>query len=134
MSHPDRILGSLAWSCSDDRYATPEALSAAIRRYHLAVFESDERWQPDELVLASPRVSVIFECWEGDDQRERRLELSCDDPRGFTALALIYGIHEGIAEHLQTYEASLGDHCFFEGLVRSDAPGEFPTYWVRFGS
>ncbi len=135
MSHPDSLLRSLAWTCDDTPYASPEAFAAAIRDYQIAIFKSDERWQPDEVVLASPRVSVYFECWEGDDQFDRRLDLVSDDPRGFTTLALMYGIHQGVAAHLRADGShSLGDHCFFEGLVHRRADAEQPSYDVRFGS
>jgi hypothetical protein len=134
MSHPDQLLRSLAWTCDDTVYASPEAFSTAIRDYQIAIFKSDERWRPDEVLLASPRVTVYFECWEGDDQFERPLELASDDPRGFTTLALMYGIHQGIAAHLRAHAATLGDHCFFEGLVRRDDDAEQPSYDIRFGS
>lgn len=129
---PSRILPALSWSFGSARYASPEALSDALRRYQLDIHEED-RWNPDALVLATPRVIIQFEAWRGDSEIEPDFELSAAGPEGFTALDLMYGVVTGIARVCDEQGADLGDHHFFEGLILSQ-PGPPPVYHVRCGS
>jgi hypothetical protein len=110
-SHPDRA-----------------AFVQAVRDYHIGILKTDERWRPDDVVIPAPRVSIIYDYWEGENQLDRVATFDADDGRGFTAGELLWKINEDAAPRLQQQ-----DHVFFEGLGLNAKSAE-PAYYMRLGS
>jgi hypothetical protein len=131
---PKRLLKDVVWMLRPILYTDREELAAAVRDYHMAIVNSDERWRPHERVLAARRITLCFECWEGDDEFEIELELETQDPEGWTTLDLLFAVHQRVADHLTSDGATLGDHCFFEGLSLRSASDDPPSYYLNLGS
>ena len=127
---PDTVLPGLCWSFRGGTYADRDAFDRKVRQYQIDTLEKD-CWAPQTVVLPCPRVRVAFMYWQGDDQLDGLLELVSDDGAGFTALELLFKIHNAVVGPLQ------GDnHCFFEGLGlhSNQAAGKPPLYVLGQGS
>jgi hypothetical protein len=89
-------------------------------------------WDPQELVLKSPRVKIRHERWDDDENGEAEtvIELSTRNPTGFTASELVFKMHNAVVEYLRDM-----DHKFYERLVLDeDASGDVPLYEIMLGS
>ena len=131
---PKRLLKDVVWVLRPILYTDREEFAAAVRDYHMAIVNSDDRWRPHERVLAARRISLWFECWEGDDEFEVTIELATEDPEGWTTLDLLFAVHQRVVDHLKADNATLGDHCFFEGLSLRSADDDPPSYDLFLGS
>jgi hypothetical protein len=131
---PKLLLDQVVWILRPTHFADRDEFNAAVRDYHVRILDSDERWRPEERVLAVPKLLLCFECWEGEDQNDITLELATEDPEGWTTLDLLYAIHQQIVGHLQANDGTLGDHCFFEGLSLRSADADVPVYDLDLGS
>jgi hypothetical protein len=131
---PKRLLKNVVWMLRPILYTDREEFDAAVRSYHMRILKSDERWRPHERVLATPKILLCFECWEGDDQNDATVELATTDPEGWTNLDLLFAVHQRVADYLSTRDGSLGDHCFFEGLSLRSGKGDPPAYEIDLGS
>ena len=73
------------------------------------------RWNPTELVL--PNIKTITLWYEGLDEEaealdEKSIELKTENPVGFSALDLLYTIHNAVVTEMNEI-----DHHFFEGIT-----------------
>jgi len=126
---PPVILKEIAWSFTNTTYNSVDQFNEEVKQYQLDIFQED-RWQPENVVLNSPRFLMEYEFWtdEGDEQVET-VEVTSNKPH-FTAGELLFEIHNLLAEKY------LGDHVFFEGLNYSEegAATDLPKYELRLGS
>ncbi len=114
---PEEIMGDTLWSFAGDTYDTRAEFSDEVREYHLDI-EGEDTWRPDEVVLPVPRVKVSYEYWNDDgDEEEAELDLTAENGKNFTALDLLFQIHNAVVERLRDM-----DHHFFEGLEVESAP------------
>ena len=128
---PRLIMNRVAWSLTGQPYTDRAAFEADVRQYHIDILDSDERWKPDELVIPAPRIGVAY---EGLDEQamaldERYMELDAASPEGFTALDLLFQVHNAVVEELSKI-----DHHFFEGFSLSSTGSEIPCYRLHQGS
>lgn len=127
-----RILSQVLWSFSR-RFDDRSSFDAAVRRYHLDIVKSDERWRPEALVVPCQMVRVHFEYWElepTEREVEETLALKTEHAAGFTALELLFQIHREVTTKLAPM-----DRKFFEGLsLRSADTDGVPFYWLSLGS
>ena len=131
---PKRLLKDVLWMLRPILYTDREEFAAAVRDYHMRILDSDERWRPHERVLASRKITLCFECWKGDHEHEIELKLETQDPEGWTTLDLLFAVHQRVVDHLTSEGATLGDHCFFEGLSLRSGEQQPPVYDLRLGS
>lgn len=131
MTHPQSLLGNIAWSCKRQAYADPAAFGAAVQEYQDEIMAGRSSWAPDQVVLRAASVEVQFRCWnqEGTDQPEETL--AADDGQSFTMLELMHKVCDGLGRRLLERDYYLYDHCFFEGLALAE---QTPRYHVNFGS
>jgi hypothetical protein len=127
---PPRLLQNVRWSFPVTAPADPVAFDAAVWQHQYEDGNHD-CWDPEEVVLGSPRVCVSYLCWRDGEQVEPVVELAGDDGKSFRAGELLFKIHRAVAEDLQR-----GDHRFLEGMVlaRPPQPGQPPLYGLRLGS
>lgn len=131
---PKRLLKNVVWTMRPVLFEDREEFNAAVRNYHMDIVNSDERWRPQERVLAAARISLCFECWVDDDQIEATVELATNDPEGWTTLDLLFAVHQRVTDYLSAHKGTLGDHCFFEGLSLRSDKREPPVYDLDLGS
>lgn len=127
------IMNGVCWNLRGHAYDTPDTFDKAVRQYHMDIIGDTERWTPDELVV--PRSAIVVD-YEGLNREamaldERSLELKASTPGGFTALDLLFQLHNAVFEELSEI-----DHSFFEGfrLVASTADAKVPHYRLCQGS
>src|SRR5262249_14208266 len=122
---PRHLLDNVGWSFPEDVPADAAGFEAAVwQQQYLS--GNDHRWDPEEVVLGSPRVRFNYLCWRGDDQVEPTVELVSDNHEWFRAGELLFKIHRAVAPDLQR-----GDHRFLEGLTLyfpPPPPGQPPFY------
>jgi uncharacterized protein (TIGR02996 family) len=131
-ARPQRLLEGIYWSFVGKPFAAQADFDAAVGRGQVEIIW-ENNWNPGEIVLPHPRVSVRYMCWEGGRQLRPVLDLTSDNGEFFTAGELLFKIHNAVVEQLRQI-----DHHFFEGLVREQGEGsrgeEPPLYRMRQGS
>jgi hypothetical protein len=128
---PRDVMGSTLWSFIGTTFDDPATFSEEVRQYHIDVTGKDT-WAPDLVVLPVPHVQLAYEYWDdNDDQIEDVLDLKSSNGRDFTALDLLFQLHNAVVEEIRD-----GDHHFFEGLtLDTEVPtGEIPQYLLNLGS
>jgi hypothetical protein len=121
---PKNLLRDVYWSFGGQAFENQAEFSEKIRQYQIDIKEKDD-WEPENVVLQTPLINLIYEFWEGDEEVEKRVEITADNGESLTAGELLFKIHNLVTENLREM-----DHCFFEGLTL-DKP---PTYWLSLGS
>ena len=132
-------LNDIAWSFSSIIYTSKEEFSKAITDYQIAIFQTDEKWKPNETAFDFPELQIQYEAWitgsekllnnetlldeedafdednsdEGMFQVEIAAHLHADNGENFTALEFLFKTHNQLANK------DLGDHVFFEGTDES---------------
>jgi hypothetical protein len=129
-SLPATLLPDLAWSFTGTRFADVQAFSEEVRQYQIDIIGEDS-WNPGQVVLPLARVLVAYECWKGDEQATLTVELASVGGQHFTALGLMFQLHNAVVEDLRDI-----DHHFFEGLGLNSLPvaGLPPLYLLHQGS
>ena len=127
---PRNIMRDTLWSFTGDTFDSSEAFSEAVQQYHMDITGKDT-WEPDLMVLPAPRVTVAYTYFGYDDEEEATIELTAANDRDFTALDLLFKIHNAVIDQL-----SGDDHHFFEGLSLNSAPSgnSPPLYLLDLGS
>jgi hypothetical protein len=125
---PRELMGDVQWSFTGEAYPSLEEFIEAVREYHGEI-RGDDAWRPDEVVLRCRRVRVEHE-FSWDEEDEARVELTADDPRGFTAGELLFKVHNAFVHQLRD-----GDHVFFEGfsLLEEQGANAPPLYDIDLG-
>ncbi len=142
-----RLLPNVVWNFTGESYETPEAFNEAVTRYQQEIVGEGANWNPREVLIEHPQVDIIYECWpekteplsanetlieaydDGDyEEREVSVRFVADDDRAFTALELLYKLHQ----HLRN--KALVDHSFFEGLSPADEQQQSPLFHLYCGS
>jgi hypothetical protein len=132
--YPRDLMEDTLWSFTGPRFRSQARLEAAVRQYHRRL-EAEDRWQPDTLVLACPRVRIRPDFWDDllpEEAEDLIVEVVADDPSGFTAGELLFKVHNVF---LKRFAELAGDYTFFEGFHLIEAPqGAAPLYDIRLGS
>ena len=144
-----KILPDVAWNFARSTYSTVDEFNQAVADYNTKIMEDRANWQPDKVVVEHPTIDILYECWaksgepvadneeliqaykDGDyEEREVLVRFSADNEQHFTALELLYKIHQ------QLRNKELGDHTFFEGLTPDNEQndGATPIYHLYCGS
>ena len=128
--YPKERMQEILWSFSGGQYVFREDFIREVTKYNA----ESGGWIPDEMVLASLRLTVQYFYWddEEDDEIEEDFDLTADNDAGFTARELLFKIHNQVIENLGNE-----DHHFFEGLTlweetRDDT--DAPRYLLNQGS
>ncbi|MBO6200830.1 MAG: hypothetical protein J6N74_04330 [Chryseobacterium sp.] len=128
-------LNEIAWSFSSKIYTSQEQFNQEIIDYQKAIYKTDEKWKPNEIVFDFPELQIQYEAWitdasqlldnetlldeedafdeDNSDQGMFQVEvvshLKADNGANFTALEFLFKSHN------QQANKELGDHVFFEG-------------------
>ena len=148
-------LNKIAWSFSSESYSDAEAFNQKVAEYQKDIYNTAERWNPNEIVLDAPEVQIQYEAWitkssdllendqlmsdhedifdeEPEDdgyQVEIIAKFKADNGKNFTALEFLMKTHN------QQVNKELGDHVFFEGIDDHPTIVEgVPTYYIACGS
>ena len=107
----NQIMADTIWSFIGEKFRDRTAFSDEVREYHLDI-DGEDSWKPEEVVLDAPRVQVAYEYWDDEgEELEALLDLTAANAKNFTALDLLFQLHNATVEHLRD-----NDHHFFEGL------------------
>jgi len=126
------------WVFDGKPFASEAECTAAVTEYHNSISsklkEPGPTWDPQQLLLKSPRVKIRHERWDDEHDEEAEaetvIELSTRNPAGFTAGELMFKMHYAVVEYLRDM-----DHRFYEGLILDeDASGPVPLYEIMLGS
>jgi hypothetical protein len=123
---PRRVMADVYWSFGRPNYATRAEFDEAVRLY-----QPDETWRPEEVVIPRPYVKIQYLTWKRGKQIEPVFELTADNGASFTAGELLFKVHSAVADSLRKL-----DHKYFEGFRLAGDPGinEVPLYDVNLGS
>lgn len=137
------LLKDITWAFNGIHYVTPEDFNKAITRYQLDAGRQESFWDPEIIVLETPSVLVVYayyitpvdirfedECFldedeadiqvsdpdEENEQREVAVTFRADNGYYFTALELMYKLHQRL------WHRQLGDRIYFEGLLLCNMP------------
>ena len=126
--YPRDLMQDVCWSFTGPTFTDQAKFVEAVRQYGREI-RGECIWDPDEVVLPSSRVRIEHDYAEEPD--ESSVELTTDNPTGFTAGELLFKVHNAFVDQL-----SEGDHVFFEGFTlmkkpRGDTP---PLYEIDLGS
>jgi hypothetical protein len=149
-----KIFEKTAWNFNKD-VDSKEEFKKEIDRYQTAIMQGKSTWDPDAVVLESPKVDIQYMVWvkgeEDMQDNEKLLEededffdadnaedgmfqaeiigrFKADNGKNFTALELLYKVHR----QMQTKD--LGDHTFFEGFSENDYEDGTPAFFLDCGS
>lgn len=141
------ILRNIAWRFDHTDYPAREAFSAEVARYQFDILKERAVWHPNEVVIDSPAVDLVYKYWvtgndavfadeelhnpvDEDEEISVTATFTADNGDSFTALELLHKLHQRLRHR------DLGDHYFFEGLVASEAaePQQPPLFYLRCGS
>ena len=126
---PATMLQDVSWTFRGPTFDEQGSFEAAVREYQSP--DQGEVWQPEEVVLRSPRVRVSPDVhWYLSDE-DPVVELVADNGESFTAGELLFKVHNAFVADLRQM-----DHKYFEGFSlsrhqRMDAP---PLYDLDLGS
>ncbi len=133
---PKQIMPEVIWVFDGKPFPKEADCTAAVTEYHDDICNRAGKrgvsWDAHEVVLKSPRVKIRHERWDDDEEGEGEsvIELSTDNPAGFTAGELMFKMHNAVVEYLRDM-----DHKFYEGLaLDDDATGDVPLYEIMLGS
>jgi hypothetical protein len=128
---PRELMREVLWTFIGPRIERLDVFCAEVRQYHLDIAHTDEAWRPDEVVLARPRVQVLYRCWRGQRQVEPVVKIAAQDGVRFTAGELLWRVHNAVRHDLHDM-----DRHFFEGFtyLEPGTPGDGPVYSIRLGS
>ncbi len=137
------LLKNVSWAFNSVDYSTTEAFNLAVTSYHDESGTQHPSWNPDEIVLETPSVQIAYRYYitptdkffadefflnsddtdlladdtdETSEQREATATFMADNGFYFTAVELMYKIHQRLL-HRQ-----LGDYIYFEGLFVCNIP------------
>lgn len=148
------LLNQLVWSFNDTEYESIDEFSAKVNQYQKLILKEKASWNPEEIIIDHPLVDILYTVWidkdslaenetllEGDDffedeensdeglfQAEIEARFRADNGRNFTALELLYKLHQ------QMTTKELGDHIFFEGLDEDESAKDIPRFYLNCGS
>jgi hypothetical protein len=133
---PATVLVAAVWSFREgggEPFDDAAEFDRRVRQYHLDI-TGEDAWDADEVVLAAPRVRILFEALEApedDEYADLAVDLDAADGAGFTATELLRKLHNAVAPRLVG-----ADHVFFEGLfLAHDEPVDgLPVYELMQGS
>lgn len=131
---PTTIMPAVLWAFRDgETFADAAEFNRRVSEYHVAI-QDEDTWEPDEAVLAAPRVRVSWfglESPDDDEYTDYTTELEPDDGTAFTAGELLRKLNNLVAPRLVD-----ADHVFFEGLYLTDPPADdgIPVYEMMQGS
>lgn len=147
-------LNNIAWSFSSKLYKNYEGFNQEVTEYQKRIYETDERWKPNEIVFDFPVLQIQYTAWitkpsdllenealidddenifeEEPDEDEYQVEivakLKADNGKNFTALEFLMKAHN------QQANKELGDHVFFEGTDDPAIIDDLPTCYIACGS
>lgn len=148
-------LNNIAWKFSTKQYTNSEKLNEEIIQYQKDLYDTDEKWNPNEIAFEVPEVQIQYMAWitkpddllenetlidadenvfeEYPDDSEYQVEiiskLKADNGKNFTALEFLQKAHN------QQANKELGDHVFFEGTDEMpELINGLPTYFIACGS
>ncbi|MGB4774018.1 MAG: hypothetical protein WBP45_02495 [Daejeonella sp.] len=125
---PKSLLQNLYWSFNETTYQEIGDFTEEVRKYNVEIGGSDT-FKPNEIVLHISYCNILFEYYEGDEEKEECIRIESLNKTDFTTAEMLFKIHNNLAAK------DLGDHIFFEGLtLLTDKKGEIPTYALDLGS
>jgi hypothetical protein len=129
-SRPNTVMGDVLWRFDGSRFDDQSHFSYAVRQYQVDVANEDN-WSPDKIALSVAKVRVKYRTWEAGEEIDTMVELSSENGRDFTALELLFKIHNAVVDPLREVE-----HHFFEGLTLDSKPSTKapPRYVLNQGS
>lgn len=148
------LLNHVVWTFNDIEYKSIDDFNAKVNQYQNLILKEKAGWKPDEIIIARPLVDISYTVWidrdslaenetllETDDffedeeniedglfQAEVDARFSADNGKNFTALELLYKLHQ------QMTTKELGDHVFFEGLEEDENSTSIPRFYLNCGS
>lgn len=151
------LLKDIAWAFNGVSYDTTEAFNEAITLYQVQAGYPATAWKPDEIVLETPSVQIAYQHYitpacvrfedetfldedeadilindpeEEDEQREVAVTFMADNGYYFTALELMYKLHQRL------WHRQLGDNIYFEGLWVCNIPERInpPLFYLHCNS
>jgi hypothetical protein len=127
---PERVLHGLCWSFRGGEYADRAAFDEEVKQYQIDI-TGEDTWFPDEIVIPSQKIRVVYMYWQDEKQLDGLVELTRDGGEGFTAGELLFKLHNAVVGPLRE-----DNHCFFEGLSlhSHQAPEAAPLYVLHQGS
>ena len=133
--YPRDLLDDVAWNFDPPRFRSQARFEEAVRELYRDMGWEFE-WRPAQVVLRCPRVRARPDFWDDYPPEEAPrfvTELTADDPAGFTAVELLFKVHNAF---LRRWQEDAGDHTFFEGFHLADAPAgdTAPLYTICLGS
>lgn len=102
---PRELMREVLWTFIGPQIERLDAFCAEVRQYHLDIAHTDEAWRPDEVVLARPRVQVLYRCWRGQRQVEPVVKIAARDGASFTAGELLWRVHNAVRHDLHDMDA-----------------------------
>jgi hypothetical protein len=125
--YPREMMHNVFWSFTGPAYASQAEFVKVVSEYQAAI-EAESTWEPEEIVLRSPRVRVQHEY--GDGPEDDVVELTADNPEGFTSGELLFKVHNAFVDQFREWTN------FFEGfsLVRERRANPIPLYEIEIGT
>lgn len=148
------LLNQVVWTFSDIEYKSIDDFNTKVHQYQKLILKEKAAWKPEEIIITRPLVDISYTVWidkdslaenetllENDDffedeensedglfQAEVEARFRADNGKNFTALELLYKLHQ------QMTTKELGDHVFFEGLEEDESATNIPRFYLNCGS
>jgi len=136
MSRPKQMLKDVYW-CFYQTFATQGEFTKALRKYHKDILQKTPKLT--DIVFGEQKIIIQFllnpsEAQENTNyQEDRQIEITTENPLGFTTSNLLYKINNAVIENEEGYNLSEEDMHFFEGLqYLTDDDPEYPQTKVYF--
>ncbi|MBF8456885.1 hypothetical protein IV494_06780 [Kaistella sp. G5-32] len=148
------LLNNIKWTFTDTEYDSKDDFNVAISEFQVASAPEETVWNPEEILLESPAVDIVFRAWIGENdllENEILLEdpdffddetksefglfeadiqarIKADNGKNFSVVELMFKINE------QIQPKELGDDLHFEGLGGLESDSEIPKFYLFCGS
>ena len=123
------LMSGVFWGFFGGKYYSYEKFNEAVSDYNK---DFDKTWNPNETVLDSSNVSVLYSYWDYDkeDEIEEIFDLVADNKSSFTTGELLFKAHNQVVDKLENET-----HNFFEGFLLGNRehynnPNE-PFYFIH---
>jgi hypothetical protein len=127
-------LDGLCWSFEGEPFEDRDKFEEAVREAQLRILGNADDWLPLEMLVHDTRIRIRFDVCNIEENFELEVELFSSVPNGFTALDIMFQLHNNVTPLLRRHQDW---HVFFEGLCTNPAwqePGKPHLYLLNLGS
>ena len=140
MEYPKNIMKNILWNFEKEKFDSKKKFKEEVLNYNKEIKGEEITFDLEEVIFKTPKITIQYSYWDidedgddDDDILEPILILKPNNGYHFTALEILYKVHNEVCENLKDE-----DHKFFEGFDLWEGENhnnpEVPLYFLNQGS